>query len=95
MENCLNYVTFAEPPQPTSDCPRQFGYFRLGDETKCGQFLNCVNGIGYKFDCPEGLAFNELTFRCDWADQVDTCDAEGKNYYIMLGITYINNVIIN
>lgn len=74
-----DYLTyFAEPPQPTSDCPRQFGYFRLGDETKCSQFLNCVNGIGYKFDCPEGLAFNELTFRCDWPDQVDTCDAEGE-----------------
>lgn len=94
MENSLIYVTFAEPPQPTSDCPRQFGYFRLGDETKCGQFLNCVNGIGYKFDCPEGLAFNELTFRCDWADQVDTCDAEGKKLQYNV-ITYINNVIIN
>ncbi|XP_026823483.1 protein obstructor-E-like [Rhopalosiphum maidis] len=68
--------TQLQPPQSTSDCPRQFGYFRLGDETKCGKFLNCVNGIGYKFDCPEGLAFNELTFRCDWPDQVDTCDAE-------------------
>jgi len=76
LKSLLNILT--EPPQSTSDCPRQFGYFRLGDETKCGQFLNCVNGIGYKFDCPEGLAFNELTFRCDWPDQVDTCDAEGK-----------------
>lgn len=74
----LLFNPFSEPPQPTSDCPRQFGYFRLGDETKCGQFLNCVNGIGHKFDCPEGLAFNELTFRCDWPDQVDTCDAEGE-----------------
>ncbi|XP_050524173.1 protein obstructor-E-like isoform X2 [Daktulosphaira vitifoliae] len=68
--------TQLQPPQPTRDCARQFGYFRLGDETQCSQFLICVNGIGYTMDCPEGLAFNELTFRCDWPDQVDTCDAE-------------------
>lgn len=67
-----------EPPQATEDCPHQYGYFRLGDATNCGQFKNCVEGRGYIFDCPEGLAFNGDSYRCDWPDQVLTCDAEGK-----------------
>lgn len=69
---------FLEPPQPTDDCPHQYGYFRLGDATNCGQFKNCVEGRAYIFDCPEGLAFNGDSYRCDWPDQVLTCDAEGN-----------------
>lgn len=38
--------------------------------------MNCADGRGYTFDCPEGLAFNKDTYRCDWADQVADCDAE-------------------
>lgn len=38
--------------------------------------MNCANGRAFKFDCPIGLAFNPQTYRCDWADQVDDCDAE-------------------
>lgn len=38
--------------------------------------MNCVDGRGYTFDCPEGLAFNPQTYRCDWPDQVPDCDAE-------------------
>lgn len=72
----------SEPAQPTDECPHQFGYFREGDTQHCGQFRNCVNGRGYIFDCPEGLAFNEYTLRCDWADLVETCDAEG--IYLLL-----------
>ena len=39
--------------------------------------MNCVDGRGYVFDCPEGLAFNQDSYRCDWPDQVESCDAEG------------------
>ncbi|CAH1389986.1 unnamed protein product [Nezara viridula] len=39
--------------------------------------MNCVHGIGYQFNCPEGLAFNEETLQCDWPDLVPTCNAEG------------------
>lgn len=39
--------------------------------------MNCAAGRGYEFNCPEGLAFNGETYRCDWPDQVPTCDAEG------------------
>ncbi|XP_044262138.1 protein obstructor-E-like [Tribolium madens] len=66
-----------QPAQATDECPHQFGYFRMGDATSCGQFKNCVAGRGFVFDCPEGLAFNGDTYRCDWPDQVPTCDAEG------------------
>ncbi|KAG5888109.1 hypothetical protein JTB14_023403 [Gonioctena quinquepunctata] len=65
-----------QPPQATDDCPHQFGYYRMGDEQNCGQFKNCVDGHAFVFDCPEGLAFNGDSYRCDWPDQVPTCDSE-------------------
>lgn len=71
------YETLLEPAQPTEDCPHQYGYFKVGDHQNCGQFMNCADGRGYIFDCPEGLAFNPESYRCDWPDQVPDCDAEG------------------
>ncbi|XP_017774814.1 PREDICTED: chondroitin proteoglycan 2-like [Nicrophorus vespilloides] len=68
--------TGTQPPQATEECPHQYGYFALGDATHCGQFKNCAAGRGYTFDCPEGLAFNSQSYRCDWPDQVPDCDAE-------------------
>ncbi|XP_063216237.1 protein obstructor-E [Bacillus rossius redtenbacheri] len=65
-----------QPAQPTDQCPHQFGYFLLGDAANCGKFLNCVDGRGYEFDCPLGLAFSQEALRCDWPDQVSSCDAE-------------------
>lgn len=75
--NFLSWFS-AEQAQPTDECPHQFGYYRLGDSKNCGQFMNCANGRGYVFDCPEGLAFNQATYQCDWPDLVAECDAEGK-----------------
>ncbi|KAJ6642612.1 Protein obstructor-E [Pseudolycoriella hygida] len=60
----------------TEECPHQFGYFRLGHDADCGRFMNCADGRGYTFDCPDGLAFNQETYRCDWPDQVHDCNAE-------------------
>ncbi|XP_030758203.1 protein obstructor-E-like [Sitophilus oryzae] len=65
-----------QPAQPTEDCPHQYGYYKLGDQNNCGQFKNCVDGRGFVFDCPEGLAWNSETYRCDWPDQVSDCNAE-------------------
>ncbi|XP_011306819.1 uncharacterized protein [Fopius arisanus] len=65
-----------QPADPTDDCPHQYGYFKIGDSQNCGQFKNCAAGVGYTFDCPEGLAFNPISYRCDWPDQVPDCDAE-------------------
>lgn len=50
----------------------------MSDSRNCGQFINCAFGDGYIFNCPEGLAFNERTYKCDWPDQVESCDAERK-----------------
>lgn len=68
--------TSIQAAQPTEDCPHQYGYYLIGDAVNCGQFKNCVEGRAYTFDCPEGLAFNEESYRCDWPDQVESCDAE-------------------
>ncbi|KAJ8972561.1 hypothetical protein NQ317_010825 [Molorchus minor] len=65
-----------QPAQPTEECSHQYGYYRVGDAQNCGQFKNCVEGRAYIFDCPEGLAFNDVSYRCDWPDEVATCDAE-------------------
>lgn len=63
--------------QATEECPHQFGYFRRGaGDDDCGHFMNCADGRGYAFDCPDGLAFNKETYRCDWPDQVADCNAE-------------------
>lgn len=40
--------------------------------------MNCVNGKSFMFDCPEGLAWSSDTYRCDWPDEVEDCDAEGR-----------------
>lgn len=75
-----NQYFIAEPAQATDDCPHQFGYYGMGDARSCGQFKNCVDGRAFIFDCPEGLAFNADTYRCDWPDQVASCDAEGTYF---------------
>lgn len=66
----------SKPAHPSEDCPHQFGYFRMGSTpNECNQFLNCVDGRGYLFECPEGLAFSSETYHCDWPDVVPDCDA--------------------
>lgn len=62
--------------QPTDECPHQFGYYKMGDSSHCSQFMNCAHGRGFLFDCPEDLAFNSETYRCEWPDETPDCDAE-------------------
>ncbi|XP_050359664.1 protein obstructor-E-like isoform X2 [Nymphalis io] len=66
-----------QPPKPTENCPNQNGYFKTEDRYNCSSYRICVNGVGYDYNCPFGLAFNSLTYRCDWPDTVPQCDAEG------------------
>ncbi|XP_058819201.1 protein obstructor-E [Topomyia yanbarensis] len=68
--------TRTQPALATEQCPHQFGYFKVGDRSHCGQFMNCDNGVGYVLDCPYGLAFNSATYQCDWPDLVEDCDAD-------------------
>jgi hypothetical protein len=67
-----------QPAQPTEECPHQYGYFKIGDESNCGQFKNCVDGKAFEFDCPEGLAWSATSYRCDYPDMVENCDAESE-----------------
>lgn len=68
--------TKLQPAGATEKCPHQFGYYPLGDASNCGKFMNCASGVGFEFECPEGLAYNKETYRCDWPDQVADCNAE-------------------
>lgn len=65
--------------QPTENCPHLWGLYP--DVNDCGRFWNCVDGISYSFRCPEGLAWNDLTARCDWPDQVESCDSEALLHF--------------
>lgn len=73
---CSDRQARFQAPQPTDECPHQFGYYRMGDSSHCGQFKNCASGRAYVLDCPDGLAWNPETYKCDWPDQVSDCDAE-------------------
>jgi len=68
--------TKLQSPHPTKHCPRQFGFYRIGDAEHCGTYMNCAHGVGKKTTCPEGLAFNEKSYKCDWPDETDDCDPE-------------------
>ena len=40
-------------------------------ETGCSEFYQCTNQKKVKSgECPQGLKFNLLTLRCDWANNV-------------------------
>lgn len=52
--------------------------FKAGQS--CGEYVNCVDGREYQFKCPEGLAWDPDSWRCDWPDLVPSCNAEGTSY---------------
>ncbi|CAG7824263.1 unnamed protein product [Allacma fusca] len=67
--------TRLQPAQSSGDCPHQYGLFRAGNPDQCGSYINCVAGTASISNCPEGLAFNDQTARCDWPDEVPSCNA--------------------
>ncbi|CAG0916280.1 unnamed protein product [Notodromas monacha] len=64
-----------QPAQPSDQCPHQFALFGTGDRANCGQYVSCANGVAYTLPCPADLAFSDDTGRCEWPDEVRTCDA--------------------
>ena len=68
----------SEDPQSTAECPRQFTTFRSADEQNCAAFTRCVNGRAYPSACTDGLAFDERSLGCEYADMVESCDATGN-----------------
>lgn len=77
----VNCSSRAQPPAQKSlesgNCIRRWGMFRVGtDAGDCGRFVNCVRGKEFMFNCPEGLAWHPTLWRCEWPDNVPTCDVE-------------------
>lgn len=50
-------------------CPGNIGYVR--DEQTWSRFYFCDAGATYKFDCPQGLLFDNNTNSCNYSDLVD------------------------
>ncbi|XP_013105730.2 protein obstructor-E isoform X2 [Stomoxys calcitrans] len=68
--------TRLQPANATENCPRQFGFYPIGDPAKCGVYHNCAHGEATLTKCPDGLAFNIDTYQCDWPDLAKDCNAE-------------------
>ena len=77
---CIIAVPLRSAGAVVNNCQRRWGMFRVGNEANCGQFVNCVDGVEYIFNCPEGLAWHPTFWRCEWPDSVPTCDSEGNNH---------------
>ncbi|OWR48591.1 Chondroitin proteoglycan-2 [Danaus plexippus plexippus] len=58
--------------QPTSECPRRYGYFSL-PSGGCDKYIMCQEGLATVMSCPPGLAFNIGTSSCDWPSNVPDC----------------------
>ena len=84
--------TELEPPISTPNCPRLYGTF--ADEQDCGVFWKCQDGKANRYNCPPGLAYDQVTRGCKWADQVPECsspvvqiDDEGGEFQCPSGST--------
>jgi len=67
-------VVETEPAISTPHCERLNGVFP--DEDKCDVFWSCWNGEASRYQCAPGLAYDDKSRVCVWADQVDRCTAE-------------------
>lgn len=63
--------TELEPPISTPNCPRLYGTY--ADPEDCGVFWNCQDGKANRYECPPGLAFDQVTHGCLWANEVPEC----------------------
>jgi len=63
--------TELEPPISTPNCPRLFGTF--ADTEDCGVFWNCQDGKANRYNCPPGLAYDEVSHGCLWVSEVPEC----------------------
>lgn len=77
-----------EPAKPTTNCPRQNGYFKspLAKENDCGHYRLCSGGESFEMYCPTGLAFNPDTGRCDWLELVPSCNAESNTFMLIVNM---------
>ncbi|XP_034840834.1 protein obstructor-E [Maniola hyperantus] len=67
-----------QPAQPTEGCEHQYGFYpsSAANPNDCGQYHMCVGGRPFEMFCPTGLAFNPTIKRCDWPENVASCNLE-------------------
>lgn len=76
-----NHVEYMQQRYIESVCNNLHPYdlsFQIGPE--CNTFIQCIDGEGHLFTCPEGLVFNYHSQCCDYplnVDCTDWCDPEG------------------
>jgi len=82
--------TELEPPISTRNCPRLYGTF--ADPEDCGVFWKCMDGKSNRYNCPPGLAYDQVSRGCRWADEVPECsgpqivvDEEGGEFVCPAG----------
>jgi len=63
--------TELEPPISTPNCPRLWGTF--ADPEDCGVFWKCQDGKANRYECPPGLAYDQVSHGCLWISEVSDC----------------------
>ena len=57
-----------DPGPEVFQCPALEGHFRSPRD--CGVYYQCAQGQAHRRSCDTGLAYNNLTNQCDWAENV-------------------------
>jgi len=63
--------TELEEPISTTNCPRLWGTF--ADPEDCGVFWKCQDGKANRYECPPGLAYDQVQHSCLWISEVPEC----------------------
>jgi len=63
--------TELEPPISTTNCPRLWGTYP--DLEDCGVFWKCQDGKANRYECPPGLAYDQVSHTCLWISEVPDC----------------------
>lgn len=82
---------FAENPNPTAQCPRQYGFFSTNDGD-CSKYVVCQEGEATVMNCPYGLVFNPTLQSCDYVENVPQCNPNGNfnNFlYLLKNFLYL------
>eukprot|EP00091_Calanus_sinicus_P007873 TRINITY_DN191_c0_g1_i2.p1 TRINITY_DN191_c0_g1~~TRINITY_DN191_c0_g1_i2.p1 ORF type:complete len:235 (-),score=51.91 TRINITY_DN191_c0_g1_i2:80-784(-) len=66
--------TELEPAISTTNCPYLYGTF--ADPQECGVFWNCQDGVANRYECPPGLAYDQVEHSCRWINEVPECSSQ-------------------
>ncbi len=78
-KNSCNYdskaVTSSGHVTLSPDCPENNGFFK--DPKSTHQFIECINGLPYRFVCPENLVFDTIKKSCTYDLKSDVTEKPG------------------